>query len=125
MGSEPMQQRVQELGATGLSTSSLMNVAKAKGFEAGELVSGGILIKASYIIVSFDEDAGTVTLSCKGDKRRKISVYLQDLVDNYKLDALANTSLVNRSNRSKSSICITRANRRLKNYFTTEELLPN
>jgi hypothetical protein len=90
----------------------------------GELVNGGLLIKATYTIVSFDEDAGTVTLSLKGDKRRKISVYLQDLVDNYKLDAEANTRLVNRSNRSKSSICITRANRRLKNYFTTEELLP-
>ena len=93
-----------------------MDVAKAKGLDVGELVANKT---ATYTIVSFDEDDGMVTLSVKGDKRRKINVFLQDLVDNYKPDALANTSLVNRSNRSKSSICITRANQ----WFRTLRLI--
>ena len=107
---------MQELGATGLSTSSLMDVAKAKGLDVGELATNKT---ATYTIVSFDEDDGMVALSVKGDKRRKINVFLQDLVDNYKPDELANTSLVNRSNRSKSSICITPANQ----WFRTLRLI--
>jgi hypothetical protein len=64
----------------------------------------------TYIILSIDEDDSIVTLQLKGDKRRKSTVFLQDLVDNFKPDE-GNKTLVNRSNRSKSSICITRANR--------------
>jgi hypothetical protein len=106
-GGEPMQKNMQELGATGMSASNLMIVAKGKGLDVGAIVAnkGG-----TYIILSIDEDDSIVTLQLKGDKRRKSTVFLQDLVDNFKPDE-GNKTLVNRSNRSKSSICITRANR--------------
>jgi hypothetical protein len=106
-GGEPMQKNMQELGATGMSASDLMIVAKGKGLDVGAIVAnkGG-----TYIILSIDEDDSIVTLQLKGDKRRKSTVFLQDLVDNFKPDE-GNKTLVNRSNRSKSSICITRANR--------------
>ena len=107
-GGEPLQQDMQQLSTTGLSTSSLMKIATEKGLGVGAIVHNKT---AMHTIQSFDEDGGVVTLSLKGDKRRKSTVFLQDLVDNFKPDDTCNKSMVNRSNRSKAPICITRANR--------------
>ena len=99
---------MQQLSTTGLTTSNLMNIATEKGLEVDALVNNKA---ATYTIQSLDEDDGDAALSPKGDNRRENTVFLQNLVDNFKVGETFNTTVVNRSKRSKASIGITRAHR--------------
>ena len=47
-----MQQNMQQLSTTGLTTSNLMNIATEKGLDVGELVNSKA---ATYTIQSFNE----------------------------------------------------------------------
>ena len=78
---------VQELGPLGLSGLALLDIMhKAMHMEVGteiELINKGNAPSSSFLIVSMDD--GGVCLTPKGDKRRKILVGLQVVVDGYKV----------------------------------------
>ena len=99
---------MRELGAQGMDNDALLEIAKSKGFDATvEVVHCSTQVH--YLINSFDEDDGTVILANKGDKRKKIVISVQALIDKH---ATCSQGLVmsksNRSNRSKrlQYICI-------------------
>ena len=78
---------MQELGPPGLSGSTLLDIMhKEMHMEVGteiELINKGNAPSSSFLIVSMDD--GGVCMTPKGDKRRKILVGLQVVVDGYKV----------------------------------------
>ena len=106
----PASGSVQQLGALGFSNQQLFKKAVEMGFSVGGHILDGK--KNDFTIVELDEDSD-VTVSPKSDKRRKITVTLQQLVDEYKLAQRADMVIImysygrrkcNRTRR-KANIC--------------------
>ena len=99
---------IQNLGALGMHPDSLGKIAKDKGFDVGEVIVGRLDSKAKYTILSMpdaENDEDHVTLALRQDKRKKYTITLQALVDNYAKDTdvtMVTYAACNRSNRSSA-----------------------
>ena len=73
---------MRELGAQGMDNDALLEIAKGKGFDVtSEVVNCST--DTHYLLLSFDEDDGAVTLALKGDKRRTSVISIQALIDKH------------------------------------------
>jgi hypothetical protein len=70
-------------GSCGLDGQTLGKVAFGLGFEPEAVVTDSI--NAKHRIINIEADEKIATLQVQADKRKKISVALQTLVDTYKL----------------------------------------
>ena len=73
----------QELGALGHSPAALVLIAAAKGMTPNtEIVLKGT--SDVFLIIDMDEATGAVSIARKSDKRKKINIVVQSLIDTYK-----------------------------------------